>query len=115
VLQGFLCRQALLGVRLHALADQIKQVGVSIFPLLLENGDILFLTRQFEVLYVDGLVGDCHFVEENAVRPHVDCGTHPGPTLHLGRLVAVSSHSTFHERCSVATALVNEVAKAKVT
>lgn len=59
-----------------------------------------------------GLVGNCELVQNDAVRPHIDCLRHRRFRDNFGGLVARSTHTKLHVRGILA--LLDLVAKAEI-
>ena len=71
MLQGFLCCDPLFRVRLETPADEIYELGVFLDPVLFEIGDSFSYLRQIQVFNLLWFISNCHFIEDNAIGPHV--------------------------------------------
>jgi len=111
VVKGLFGRQSERRVEVHALDDEVLQLGALPSPVELPERDLAVRVR--EVLDLRRLVGHGHLVEQQPEAPHVDLRADERVALDLGRDVAQGAGHVFDQDL-VALGWVHDVRKPKV-
>ena len=113
VLERFLRCDSFLWILLKTSPDQVDQLRIFLNPVLFEIGDSFSYLRQIQVFNLLWFISNCHFIEDNAIGPHVHSRWDPSIICHFGCLVVLCADDNFH--VALLAFGIDEMAQSEVT
>ena len=94
MLEGFLCSDSFLRVVYQAFLDKVFETWVNFFPRTFNKRRPVKILDT--IVKSCGFVGNCEFVQNDSIRPHIDCLRNHSFRNNFRRLVPRSTHPKLH-------------------